>query len=258
MSELSTSTSTTTNTSPSKVTAPELSICFSTFGQPVMLKRWFDAFLNEPEEYRNRCEVVCVDDCGDPAAEVPDLPNVRLYRVTDNLPWNQPGARNLAVQQASSRVVLLCDVDMTIPPGMLRKFVAEAAQHQPKIVIRPHLVHSKSGKKDFSSPNVHLMRKADFLAIGGYSEEYVGYKGYSDVTLLHIIKLLLKPRDSEMLSMVLHHDSDIPDAQVRTLNRGVARNKTVHLKHMDIIRKVGPKAFARANKRIRFQWKQIR
>lgn len=238
--------------------APDLSICFSTYGQPVMLKRWFDAFLNEPQEYRDRCEVICVDDCGQPPAEVPDDPNIHLYRVNHDIPWNQMGARNLAAQVAKANVILLCDVDMTMPPGMLRKFVAEAAQHKPKLVLRPYLVHSKSGKPDVTSPNLHFMRKQDFFAIGGYNEEYAGHKGYSDVMLLRVMQQLLKPRNSEVLHMILHHDSDIPDKQVKSLDRNVARNRKLHDKHLDICRRAGWVAYARSIKRLRFEWTQVK
>lgn len=238
--------------------APDLSICFSTYGQPNMLHRWFSAYLNEPKEERDQCEVVCVDDCGNPPAEVPDDPNIRLYRITKDIPWNQPGARNLAAQVAKARVLLLCDVDMTMPPGMLKKFLAEARQHKQKLVLRPYLVHSKSLKKDVSSPNVHFMLKKDFFAIGGYSEDYSGQKGYSDVMLLRVMQQLLKPRNSEQLYMVLHHDSDIPDAQVRTLDREVARNRKLHEKHIAICHKVGWSTFARSNNRLRFEWIQVK
>ena len=238
--------------------APSLSICFSTFGQPVMLKHWFDMYLNEPEEYRRQCEVICVDDCGDPPAEVPSDPTIKLYRVKDNIPWNQCGARNLAAHVATAPILLLIDVDMTIPPGMLKRFVGEAKQHRAGLVLHPYLVHSFSGKKDSTSPNVHLLRKRDFLACGGYQEDYAGHKGWSDVTMLRVMTALLKSRKSEQLYLVLHHDSNIPDAQVRTLDRDVKHNRKLHDKHIAICHRSGYSAFARANRRIRFQWEQIR
>ena len=236
--------------------APSLSICFSTYGQPVMLKRWLDAYLNEPQEYRDMCEVICVDDHGNPPAEVPD--GIKLYRVTDNIPWNQPGARNLAAHVATAPVLLLVDVDMTIPPGMLRRFVGEARQFAAKLVLRPHLVHSKSHKVDITSPNVHMMRKQDFFSIGGYNEDYSGNKGYSDVMLLRTMQMLLKPKNSEQLNMVLHHDSDIPDAQVRTLDRTTKKNRLLHDKHLQLVKKIGWVGYAKSIKRLRFKWLQVK
>jgi hypothetical protein len=223
-----------------------------------MLKRWFDAYLNEPQEYRDRCEVICVDDCGEPPAETPDSPEIRLYRVKDNLPWNQPGARNLAAHVAKANVLLLVDVDMTIPSGMLRRFVSEAAQHRPKLVLRPHLIHSMSGKKDATSPNVHLIRKKDFFAIGGYNEEYTGHKGYSDVMLLRVMEKLLITRNSEQLHMILHHDGNIPDAQVRTLDRDVKHNRKLHDKHLAICNRSGWHAYAKSIKKLRFEWNKVK
>lgn len=238
--------------------ALDLSICFSTYGQPVMLKRWFDAYLNEPEDYRSRCEVICVDDSGKPPAVVPDDPTIRLYRVTNDIPWNQPGARNLAAQMAKAQVLLLCDVDMTMPPGMLRKFVSEAAQLQPRLVLRPSLTHSMSGKIDTTSPNVHLIRRKDFFTIGGYNEEYSGHKGWSDVMLLRVMSILLRPKNSEVLNMILHHDSDIPDKQVTSLNREVTHNRKLHEKHIAICHRSGWAAYARSIARLRFEWTQVK
>jgi len=147
---------------------------------------------------------------------------------------------------------------MTIPAGMLRRFVSEARQFKAALVLRPYLVHSMSGKKDVTSPNVHMLRRQDFLGIGGYNEDYAGHKGWSDVTLLRTMQELLKPKNSEQLHLILHHDSDIPDAQVRTLNRSTSHNRIMHDKHLMLARKVGWKVYARSIKRLRFEWSQVK
>ncbi|NDC66130.1 MAG: hypothetical protein EBZ73_05900, partial [Burkholderiaceae bacterium] len=42
-------------------------------------------------------EIIFVDDGSQPRLDLSMLPNwVKKFRITDDIPWNQPGAKNLA------------------------------------------------------------------------------------------------------------------------------------------------------------------
>jgi glycosyltransferase involved in cell wall biosynthesis len=216
-----------------------LSLVFSVYGQPKMLASWFESYLAQPESDRKHVEVMVVDDHGTPHAELPDIPGISLLRVDRDIPWNQGGARNLGVMEAKGPIVLLLDPDMTLPEGMLGKFLDSARMLKPRQVVRPILRHVATGVFDVSSPNLHLISRKDFLAVQGYDLGYQGHKGWSDVELLHVMHRACFVRQVDSLWLWLHHQNpDIPDAQVTTLDRDVKHNHAIHKARMGKLRQV--------------------
>lgn len=237
----------------------ELTIGFSVYGQPKMLDFWFERFLAEPQEWRDRVEVIVVDDCGKPPAVVPKDEGIILFRVTKNIPWNQGGCRNLVAQQATTERLMLIDPDMTIGEGMLQKLVEESRHLAPGLMFRPALRHIATGDFDHTSPNVHLILKKDFNRLGGYDEDYCGHKGWSDVQLLRIIQKAMVSRSREDLFFWFHHgNKKLTDAQVTTLDRSTSDNKTLHLHKMTKLKRKGWEQFvASLGRKIRFPWERV-
>jgi glycosyltransferase involved in cell wall biosynthesis len=237
----------------------ELTIGFSVYSQPKMLAHWFEKFLAQPQEWRDRVEVVVVDDCGTPKAVVPE--GITLLRVTTDIAWNQGGARNLAVQQATTDRIMLIDPDMTLEDGMLQKLVEESRHLRPGLVFRPALRHVATGAFDHTSPNVHLMMRKDFDVLGGYDEDYCGHKGWSDVQLLRVMQKAMVTRTREDIWFWFHHgDKKLPDAQVMKLDRSTKHNKALHIGKMGLLKRLGWQAFVKkvsSGKRIRFSWERI-
>jgi hypothetical protein len=235
----------------------ELTIAFSTYGQPKMLHYWFECFMAQPHEWRDLVEVIVVDDAGSPKAQVPAGPGIRLARIRKDIPWNQGGARNLAAHLATTDRLMLIDPDMTLEPGMLQKLVEESRFLARGLMFRPALRHIADGSLDHTSPNVHLMLRADFLELGGYDEDYCGNKGWSDVQLLRVMQKALVSRTREDLWFWFHHgNKKLPDAQVVTLDRSVKKNKALHLSKIDKLKKLGWKQFVSkcVGKPLRFEW----
>lgn len=235
----------------------ELTIAFSVYGQPKMLAYWFEQFMREPQQVRDRVEVIVVDDCGDPAAVVPKDPGIRLFRVSKDIPWNQGGCRNLAAEQAKTDRLMLIDPDMTLPEGMLLRLLEEAALLTKGVAFRPALRHVADKRFDHTSPNVHLILRQDFLDRGGYDEDYCGNKGWSDVQLLRVMQKSMVLRNREDLWFWFHHTNrSLSDAQVTKLNRGTKKNKALHIRKMSLLSKLGWKAFVNKSvgRRIRFPW----
>lgn len=238
-----------------------LSIVFSVYNQPQMLATWFERWSQQLQRHRDQCEVVVVDD----ASPTPSLPpagkNITVLRVEEDRPWNQGMARNLGVLQAAASVVLLIDVDMTFLPNSLGPFVDAALKHKRGEVQRPILQHAVSKKLDASSPNVHLMTKEDFVAVRGYDTRYAGHKGWSDVTLLHVLQRKYRVRRRADLFLTLHHDDiAIEDAQVKTLPRSSSHNKKIHVEHMETIRLRGVDTYIASKSKdlVDLSWRRIR
>lgn len=238
----------------------DLTIGFSTYGQPKMLAYWFECFAAQPQEWRDCVEVIVVDDHGKPPAKVPKDDGITLLRVDTDIPWNQGGARNLAAQQATTDRLMLIDPDMTLEPGMLQKLVEESRHLVAGLVFRPALRHIATKELDHTSPNVHLILKKDFWALGGYDEDYCGHKGWSDVQLLRTMQGAMVTRTREDLWFWFHHgNKKLPDAQVMTLDRSTKHNKALHIRKMTILKKRGWKDFVKTaiGAKIRFAWHRV-
>lgn len=239
----------------------ELTIGFSTFGQPKMLSYWFERFEAQPQEWRDLVEVIVVDDHGKPPAKVPKDDGIVLFRVDTDIAWNQCGCRNLIAQQATTKRLMLIDPDMTLEDGMLQKLVEESRHLSPGVVFRPALRHISTKDFDHTSPNVHLILKSDFDRIGGYDEDYCGHKGWSDVQLLRVMQKAFVTRTREDLFFWFHHgNKKLPDAQVTTLDRSTKHNKALHINKMNDLKRLGWQEFVKKvskGAKIRFAWRRV-
>ena len=241
---------------------PELSIVFSCYGQPDMLREWFRAYEQQDGLSRSLTEVVVVDDCGTPVADPPSY--ATLLRVQRDIPWNQPGARNLGALQAKAETLLLIDVDMTLPPGRLAGLLEAVKLMPKKAVWQPSLRHITNAgapveKFDDTSPNVYLIRREQFWKSCGYDEDYCGHKGWSDCKLQNVLGAMFTLRKVKSLWLWLHHSGNIKDAQVKTLDRSVAHNKKFHVRDNAVAKKKGWIRVAQAQGEIvRFLWTKVR
>lgn len=238
-----------------------LTFVMAVYGQPLMLAKWFETLRTYPEKVSKHIRLVIVDDHGDPPATIPeDVRGIfrgRLYRVDDNIPWNQMGARNLGVQQAETDWVLLLDPDMVVEPEVARRLVDLASKLGAGNVVKLMLRYT-DGVYDATSPNVYLIHKDDFERAGGYDEDYAGHKGWSDVQFLHTLKGLrmrfLKPK---RFWVRYYRRQDIEDATVHTLDRSVKHNRAIHIRKMAIAKRNWAKWVMTKGENIRFKWSRV-
>lgn len=231
------------------------------YGQPLMLEKWWNTLRSYSPEVREKLHVIIVDDHGEPPVAVPrdilDLMSICVYRVSDDIPWNQMGARNLGMQQAPDGWCLMLDPDMVVEPGVAERLLARIKDMRQGELVKL-LLRYTNGKLDSSSPNAYLIHRKDFAKVGGYDEDYAGHKGWSDVQLMHTLLgariRFLRPQD---LWVRYYHSEDIADATVRTLSRNVNHNRSMHLRKMGIAKKNWAKWIKREQKSIRFNWTRV-
>jgi len=165
---------------------PVLAFVLPYYRNPRMLAEQYRVWAAYPADAKAALEVVLVDD-GSPehARDVPrpeGLPALRIYRVLQDIPWHQHGARNLGAQEATAPWLLLTDMDHVVPTAtlvaVLAKLPAADAQRAYTFgrVDAPHLRPTRDGHGRLK-PHVNsfLMPKAWFWRIGGYDEDCVGY-----------------------------------------------------------------------------------
>lgn len=245
----------------------ELTIIMAVYGQPLMLREQFLAITAYPQHVRERLNVVVVDDCGTPPVDVGTVTclaqivkSAKLFRVEQDIPWNQMGARNLGVQQSSGHCLLI-DPDMVFDGAMIERMIEAAKKLARGHVVKWGLKHVSSGKLDMTSPNTWLIHREDFFAVGGYDEDFAGNKGWSDVQFLDLMRAVYKIENRPDLFANFHGTDSVPDAMVKSLDRSTAANKKKRLKKVAQARAAGGWArWAKTRRdvpRIRFPWKQL-
>jgi hypothetical protein len=134
-------------------------------------------------EVTSRIQFVVVDDASPLPVQLPEKLglNVLLLRVTRDIPWNQPGARNLGVVLSRSDKLLMTDVDHEFPEKTLRYLLAKTCpqRHMYKLERREW-----DGEWVNPHPNTFLLCRSTFLRHFGYDEEFVGRYGWDDLMFI--------------------------------------------------------------------------
>lgn len=241
-----------------------VTLAMAAYGQPRMLDVWFQTIRGYRSETLESLELLIVDDCGSPAVEIPadiqSLLSCQLFRVTEDIPWNQPGARNLALQECRTPLILFVDPDMIFLPSMMQRLLEAGESLAAGDVIRFMLKHKRSGTLDGSSPNTWFLHVKDFDHVGGYDEDYAGHKGWSDVQLLDVMKTTFKVYHRKDLFADFYSTNEVPDAMVTSLDRSHVFNRKIRVRKVEWARRRGGwKEFVRigGRPRIRFTWERV-
>jgi hypothetical protein len=81
-----------------------LTIVYSYYNSIKAVEIQVDNWSQYPIELMKKLHFILIDDCSDSKANLKiNFPiNLTLLRVTDNIPWNQPGAKNLGFKFAKT------------------------------------------------------------------------------------------------------------------------------------------------------------
>ena len=246
----------------------DLTMVFSVYGQPRMLDKQMQTWWDYALDVRSHLNVVIVDDCGAPPVEAHDvmhlvgrLKSVKLFRVTKDIPWNQGGARNLGMKNASGWCLLM-DPDFVFDGDMIRKIMERLTTMKRGQNLRFCLRHTDTERIDDGSPNTHIVHNDDFMGAAGYDEDFAGRKGYSDVVFARSMRRLgIKETWDKSIWAHFYGTRDIPDANVMTLDRSVKANHGLFVEKMRIVDGKRPGLLqwieGRKKKMIRFPWIQV-
>ena len=202
-----------------------LSILYTYFGQ----KERIPGILKEKHP---KTRVIIVDDCHPDALQA--LPGVDVYRVEDDITWNQPGAKNLGFQEAKGWVVC-ADIDHLVTKKNVEEILKLKKERGTIYFL---------GREDTDSWNVFLIHKDDFEKIGGYDEDFSGNYGYEDMELLW--------RCQRTMKLVQRRDIKVKvfaEESSTKLDRDTTVNNEKAERNMYQIINTG--------KRVRFRWKKL-
>lgn len=228
-----------------------------------MMTKQIETWSGYPAEWLDQMEFIVVDDHGSPAFEAQDnLPfKLSVYRVREDIPWNQMGARNLGQKLAAAPWRLMVDPDMVLPWKCARVALQRLPRMQAREWGKPWLSHMDPNDKrqDFGSPNVYFAHKNAFWGCGGYNEDFAGHKGYSDVVLHRTLAGLCQVRFWKDCWLDFYGPKEISDAETQGLSRDLAHNKKIFHAAVNFAARNSWKLYAQGIKNhVRFHWDRVR
>jgi predicted glycosyltransferase involved in capsule biosynthesis len=155
--------------------------CYSEIDNASFVGNLVNHYQDLPVALKEKFEVILVDDHSPHALAsfVQGRLNMRILRVDDDIPWNQPGARNLGVVYSRSDKIVMHDVGQCLPQQTLEKIV-EIANPSNRIYKFAGVSERDSSVKLKSHPNTLFMSRSRFLRYYGYDEEFAGHYGRED------------------------------------------------------------------------------
>ena len=141
-------------------------------------------------QVRAQFEIIIVDDCSDKLVTPQGNGlNLKAYRVTDDISWNQAGARNLGCFMAESPWVLFFDIDQ-LPINNCVQLILESIQNLERNCLYyfyvDNFIDSNLKKKLDVHPNTFLANTQKFKTTCMYDEDFAGHYGYEDLYLPYV------------------------------------------------------------------------
>lgn len=192
----------------------ELTIIITYYSQPKMLARQ----AAEWKGYPGGIEIVVVDD----GSRIPaQAEGCSIYRVTEDIPWHQDGARNLGAHVATGEWLLFLDIDHVLPAEAAPALQGRLRGLRHGAAFRPARRLASAAHGLNPAANIWLVRREDFWRVGGYDERLCGSYG-TDLEfrprLCRHLKVLPAP-----VTLDVYTRDVIPDAATDGLDRTVVK-----------------------------------
>jgi hypothetical protein len=216
---------------------------------PGQLALQYGVWRDWPAKVRHAIKVVIVDDGSPegPAANVPrpyGLPAVEIYRVTEDRPWHQHGARNLGAHVAPDGWLLLTDMDHvlnTVSAAALLKAIGKGNLDEGTVYMLDR-VEADTGEPTLGKdgnpkphPNSFVLTREMFWRIGGYDERATGF--YGTDKLFRERAFRVANRGHLNIPLVRYWRDLVPDASTTTLPRKEGRDPMVKARALHQIAK---------------------
>jgi hypothetical protein len=199
-----------------------------------MLGLHYRNWLTWPCKLREHLAVIIVDDGSPtaPAANVPrpyGLPALHIYRVTEDRPWFQNGARNIGAHEATSPWLLLTDMDHILTADNAAALLKHLGKMDPETAYFLHRVEADTGMptldrngKPKPHPNSFVMTREMYWRVGGYDEWFTGIYGTDSMWRDRLYKVA-KRGFLENVALTRYWRDLVPDASTTTLPRKEGR-----------------------------------
>jgi glycosyltransferase involved in cell wall biosynthesis len=211
----------------SHISAPRLSFVTTCKGRLAHLRESLPRLLAQPET-----EVIVVDyDCPEDTAGVVarDFPTARLVTVKDAPLFRPSHARNLGAAAAKGSALAFIDADVVIAPDFMARL--GPLLDTPRAFFRfvPPEPESMAGLTGSC-----LLRRSDFLAVGGYDEIMECYGGEDNDLYfrLHLLGLDAVRADFRVIDRVIQHGDDARLQHTR--HRSRSRHQRINTAYLTV------------------------
>jgi hypothetical protein len=213
------------------------------FNQKHMIRKHYESW----ERYQDQAEFIIIDDCSN--EKIKSAPNfVKQYRITDNIPWNQTGARNLLHYVAENDWVLSMDCDHVLDIEQFKRVMKLEMSNTLDVYFLNRLFTHNAKKNRMHS--TFLCNRNTFLAVGGHDEDLSGFYGAVDESWLQKVKQKLRYNWLQNIYVMNYsNDKSIVDANTSEFDRNSKRN-------MDLFKKKLRNNQPRGST-LRFKWERI-
>jgi hypothetical protein len=247
-----------------------ISVIVPYYRAPAMLRAHLNVWSDYSAEVLSMMRLIVVDDGSpEPAEEVIknhqwNFPRDKfaLYRITQDIPWNRGGARNLGSMQAQTPWLLHMDIDHLLPSAQataLVKGIKLAKQNWYRFERYRVGEADETRRKDavpdsarFAKIKPHgdsyLCPRELYWRVGGYDEDYSGCLGGGSPFLAQMEAAA--PVHVLPVALHVHTRYSYPDASVSTLDRDT-REYVRRKKEKQRTRNT------RARNPLRFNWEQV-
>lgn len=226
------------------ITNPKLSVITHHYNNWSCAKLHLEDRARLPIPLLRDTEFVLVDDASSTEFTLDAPQGTIIARIMEDIPWNQPGARNLGVSLATADWLLLTDVDHRIPETSLKQIVDSLPSLDRGTLYRLHRI-TLSGDKVGPHANTFIVSAEGFSGIGGVDEDFSGHYGCEDK--------LFEWRWIKNGGVVAVHPSycvvdTTPHSSTVDLSRDLSRNRAL------LEAKIKAREFKNSGAKLRFSW----
>ena len=188
------------------------------YNNPNMLRRHIQEWNSYSDDLKEKFKVILVDDGSQvsPAKAnlIPSEVSLQLYRIKEDIPWNQHGARNLGMT-FSEGWCLITDIDHLLTEKNLKNILKyplnKLCAYKPKRTLPDNSYYK-------SHPNSYVIHRDLFWQTGGCDEAYAGYYGI-DSTFRRRLTNYADIIEFDDIYLILYRRDTIADASTTTYGR---------------------------------------
>lgn len=208
-----------------------------------------------PLAIRKKIQFVLIDDCSKVEVSIPEdiTLNFQLFRVKDDIAWNNGGARNLGVVQARTPKIILTDIDHVFPAKLLMKILDHRAR---KSAFYKFKRLNEEGRPTRTPRNLLYMTKSVFFDGMGYDEAFSGNYGFEDSFFIETLmargnSFSYFSRFSKVMELAVDREKSYHNySRDTTVNQAIYDEKRTRLNSRNPLS-------AHSRRFIEFQWEKV-
>lgn len=227
------------------------------YDNPSMLRLHLETWAGFPAELRDQLRFILVDDASPNSPAEPVIRaakfdgDIRLYRISEDIPWRWDGARNLAADQMPDGPMLITDMDHLLDRKNASRLLA--MEVRPDTHYVPARVNADGSAKP-AHPNSWIMQRSLYWEIGGYDERFSSYYG-KDAVFRKRAMAVSRRVELKDLKLILYGRHVVPDASTTSFGRKDSDYYSAH--HPEVRAVMKTAHLKRPELTLNFAWERL-